>query len=54
MIEKIIKSNLSDEEKISLINEKMSELENQILALEMKMSAIVKMIIDPFEITIKE
>jgi hypothetical protein len=54
MIEKIIKSNLSDEEKISLINEKIVELENKILAHNMKLSALVKLIKEPFEITIKE
>ena len=54
MIERIIKSNLSDEEKISLINEKITELENKILAHNMKLSALIKMIKEPLEITVRE
>ena len=54
MIEKIIKSNLSDEEKISLINEKIAELENKILAHSLKLSAIIRMIKEPLEITVRE
>lgn len=54
MIERIIKSNLSDEEKISLINEKIAELENQILAHNMKLSELIKMIKEHLEITVRE
>ena len=54
MIEKIIKSNLSDEEKISLINEKITELENKILAHSIKLSQLIQMIKQPIQIKIEE
>jgi hypothetical protein len=47
VIERIIKSNLSDEEKISLINEKINELENKILAHKLKLAELIKMIRQP-------
>jgi hypothetical protein len=54
VIEKIIKSSLSDEEKISLINEKITELENKILAHGMKLSALIKMIKEPIQVRVEE
>jgi acyl carrier protein len=54
MIEKIIKSNLSDEDKISLINEKITELENKILAHSIKLSQLIQMIKQPIQIKIEE